>query len=477
MAVLGAASLWGIEAGLASAVFASLAYDFFFFPPFYSLEIDDWRNAFSLAIFGVACLVVSTLAERLRERARIARHREILAKRLHAMSRRIWMAGSVDSIARVAVTSIGVALGARTFLLIPKGDALGIIAAYPGSARLSEDELSEACRMESHRKPGNSGGNAQSRQSIFPIAHPQSEAVLIVSKTYRRIRQLPDRTRVVELFVGQVSAALERLALANEIQETRAAADAEKLRSAILTTISHDLKSPLAIILASASSLSGLRSDLDIETKQYLLDSILEEGQRLDQFIANLLDMSRLESKAVRPKNQLTELHDVVGSALRRANRPLSGHELVLQLPDGLPLLHLDPVLLEKVLFNVLENAAKYTPRGSRITVTAQENGEAVLLHIADEGPGIPEAQAEQLFEKFYRIETRDWKPAGTGLGLAICRGLLQAMGGSISVSNRSDREGAVFTMMLPAAPKNRNPPEALEPLGPTSELENTSHG
>jgi two-component system, OmpR family, sensor histidine kinase KdpD len=450
MAVLSVASLWGLEAGIASSVAGSLAYDFFFLPPFYSFDIDDWQNVLALLIFGFACGVVCLLAQRLRERARAARHREVLAKRLQAMIQRFFAATDMAAIAQSAVTSIGVALGAKAFLVLRTDNELEIVASHPKNARLSESEFAAANLLENYRRIGDPFGNKGLTCSLLPVAG-RSSTVLIVGETTRRFRRLPDRLRMMDLFAGQAAAAFERVTLATQIQMATIAAETEKLRSAVLTGISHDLKAPLSIILGSASGLITLKSSLSSDTTQDLLNSILEEGQRLDQFIANLLDMSRVESEEIRPKRQLVELEDVVCSALRRAERLLPRHRIVLRIPDDLPMLEIDPVLMEKVLFNVLENAAKYTPEGSIVTLSAVEQGHMIAVCISDEGPGIPEGQIAQLFQKFHRVETDNWKPAGTGLGLAICRGFLQAMGGSISASNRCDRQGAVFTIKLPA--------------------------
>ena len=456
MAVLSAASVWGLGAGIGASVAASLAYDFFFLPPFYSLDIDDWRNVLSLLIFGFACGIVCLLAQRLRERARAARHREVLAKRLQAMMQRFFTATDVGAIAHSAATSIGVALGSKAFLVLRSDDASEIVAAHPKNAVLSEAELDEISRLENYRRVGDPIGNDGLTCSLLPVAGGSKiSAVLIVGETTRRFRRLPDRLRLMDLFAGQAASAFERVMLATQIQEARIAAETEKLRSALLTAISHDLKTPLSIILGSASSLVTLKSSLSSDTTQDLLNSILQEGQRLDQFIANLLDMSRVESEEIRPKRQLVELEDIVASALHRAERLLSRHRIVLRIPQSLRLLELDPVLMEKVLFNVLENAAKYTPEGSKVTLSAAEQGNMISVCISDEGPGIPEDQMTQLFQKFHRIETGSWKPAGTGLGLAICRGFLQAMGGSISASNRRDGSGAVFTIKLPCVPQN----------------------
>jgi len=186
------------------------------------------------------------------------------------------------------------------------------------------------------------------------------------------------------------------------------------------------------------------------------LGTIQEEAQRLNRFIANLLDMTRLESGALAPNLELIDLGDVVGSVLRRA--PLEQHMIKLDLEPGLPMLQLDPVLLEQVLFNILDNAAKYAPPETSIALRAKKTGSTVTIQIADEGPGLPEEDRERVFDKFYRVRVADKKRAGTGLGLAIARGFMEAMGGTITAANRTDnpaegRTGAIFTLTLPIPP------------------------
>lgn len=221
-----------------------------------------------------------------------------------------------------------------------------------------------------------------------------------------------------------------------------------------MTSISHDLKSPLSLILGSASGLLALNGNIGEGDEKDLLNSIVEEGQRLDQFITNLLDMSKVETEAVRPKRQLVDLGEVLGSAMQRASRQLIKHRVVVDIHEHVPMLELDPALMERVLFNLLDNAAKYTPKGTTVTLSAYRTGDFIYIRIADEGSGLREDQLDHLFERFHRIETGQSKPPGTGLGLAICRGFLHAMGGSIYVSNRKDRKGLVFMIKLPLSSK-----------------------
>ena len=260
----------------------------------------------------------------------------------------------------------------------------------------------------------------------------------------------PDQRRLFDALTDQAALAIERVNLVENIDRARIAAETERLRSALLTSISHDLRTPLASILGSASSLKTYGASLDNAAQDELIGTIQEEAERLNRFIANLLDMTRLESGAIEPNADLVDLADVIGSALRRAAKVLAKHAVELDLGADMPMLKLDPVLFEQVLFNLLDNAAKYSPAGTQIRVEARRDGGRVCLRILDEGGGIPPADLERIFDKFYRVQAADRKRAGTGLGLAICRGFVEAMGGTIAAGNRETGHGAVFTILLP---------------------------
>jgi two-component system, OmpR family, sensor histidine kinase KdpD len=222
------------------------------------------------------------------------------------------------------------------------------------------------------------------------------------------------------------------------------------LRSALLTSISHDFKTPLASVLGAASTLKDLSNKLSDAEKADLLGTVIDESERLNRFIANLLDMTKLESGAVVPNASLQDVREIVGSALRRAAKILARHQIELELAADLPMLELDPVLFEQVLFNLLDNAGKYAPAGSTIRVHGWRENESIMLQILDEGEGIPPADLEHIFDKFYRAQKGDQVRAGTGLGLAISRGFVEALKGTIAAANRTDRSGAVFTIRLP---------------------------
>jgi two-component system sensor histidine kinase KdpD len=262
----------------------------------------------------------------------------------------------------------------------------------------------------------------------------------------------PDQRRLLDALSDQAALAIERINLVGDVDRTRLAAETERLRNALLTSISHDLRTPLASILGSATSLRTYRNSLDDKAQDELAGMIQEEAERLNRFIANLLDMTRLESGAVQSRNETVDIGDVVGSALQRAKTVLAEHKIKLELDAELPMAQGDPVLLEQVLFNILDNASKYSSAGTTITLTAHRDDDRVTLQIADEGPGLPNDAYERVFDKFYRVHAADSQRAGTGLGLAICRGFVEAMGGTITAANRTDGTGAIFTIVLPTA-------------------------
>jgi two-component system sensor histidine kinase KdpD len=286
----------------------------------------------------------------------------------------------------------------------------------------------------------------------------------------------PDERRLLDALADQTAVALERVRLAEDIDEARLMAETERLRSALLTSISHDLRTPLASILGSITSLRSYGRAYDEGTRDELMATIQDEAERLNRFVGNLLDMTRLESGALEPKRSLIDLADVVGTALQRSAKVLARHHVEIDLPADLPALDLDFVLFEQVMVNLHDNAAKYAPAGSLVMLRARRDGDQVVIEISDEGEGIPPADLERIFDKFYRVHAADRQRAGTGLGLAICRGFVEALGGRIVAANRADRRGGVLTITLPV-PTQRLDPVASLPVEPQAIHELASHG
>jgi two-component system sensor histidine kinase KdpD len=252
--------------------------------------------------------------------------------------------------------------------------------------------------------------------------------------------------------IDQTALAIERSELVERVDEAQVHVEADKLRVAMLTSLSHDLRTPLASILGAATSLLANRELYDAQQTGELLGTIRDEAERLDRFVGNLLDMSRLEAGVLGAKREVAEVGELVDIALKRLSRRLSGHRVVQTIPPDLPPVLVDPLLLEQALVNLLDNAAKYAALGSVIAITAMRADTRVLLEVEDEGPGIPTDALPHIFDKFYRAKASDRRVAGTGLGLAVARGFVEAFGGTLDAANRAGRSGAVLTLSLPSA-------------------------
>jgi two-component system sensor histidine kinase KdpD len=260
----------------------------------------------------------------------------------------------------------------------------------------------------------------------------------------------PDQRRLLDALIDQTALAIERVNLVDDLDQAKRRVEADRLRAALLTSVSHDLKTPLASIVGAAGALKDLSGALDDKAKAELVATIVEESERLNRFIANLLDMTRLESGAIKPSTALHDIGEIVGSVLERARKILANHRVEVDIAPDLPMLSVDPVLFEQALFNLLDNAAKYGSPETTVLIQSWQEGASVKLQVVDEGSGIPPAELDLIFDKFHRAEKQDQVRAGTGLGLAISRGFIEAMGGFITAANRVDRRGAVFTITLP---------------------------
>jgi two-component system, OmpR family, sensor histidine kinase KdpD len=458
-AILIAAVLHGLGPSLLACLAAVLAYNFFFLPPLYTFTITDPENVVALFFFAVVAVIASNLAARVRGQALAARLRARQTDDLYQFSRKLSVAVTLDDLLWATVHQIALMLKVRVVLLLPdhtpKSDAVGIAvrAGFPPEDMLDEADLAAArwCWEKNH-VAGRDSDTLPGAKWLFQPLRTGRGPLGVVGIVRDRPGPLltPEQQRLLDALADQAALAIERINLARDLHLARLQVETDRLRSALLTSISHDLRTPLASILGSATSLRSHHIVLDPPTREALLGTIIDESDRLNRFIGNLLDMTRLESGALKPNSGLTELSDVIGATLQRATKILADHRVQVDLPPDLPMLALDMVLFEQVLFNLLDNAAKHAPPGSLITLRASHDSNTVTLRIIDEGEGIPTADLERIFDKFYRAGGADRRRAGTGLGLAICRGFVEAMGGAITAQNRTDRPGAVFLITLP---------------------------
>jgi two-component system sensor histidine kinase KdpD len=452
--VLVAAARHGLVPSLWVSGLGVLAYNFFFLPPLYEFTISDPANVVALFFFGVVAIAASALAARTRSQTESARREARTTAELYAFSRKI--AGVIDlyDLLWIVVTHLARLLNAEVVILMPEGGTLESRAAFPPDSQLSDADLAAARWSWDAEHPTGRGTDTLpgGRWLFMPIRTSRAPIAVLGILSLKEGRELSAaERRLLEAVGNQAAIAIERVTLVADIDEARLGAERERLRSAMLTSVSHDLRTPLASIIGALSSLRSHAERYDPPTRDELLGTALSEAERLDRFVGNLLDMTRLDAGAIVPKREQVDAGDLVSTVLRRAAPLLKDRVVVPTVPADLPAMSLDFVLAEQVLFNILDNAAKYSEPGGRIEIDVRRSGERIEIVVRDEGPGIPQDAFGRLFEKFYRADG-DRRRAGTGLGLAIAKGFVEAQGGSLSARNRIDRSGAEFTISYPVA-------------------------
>lgn len=459
-AIVGIAVRFGLWPSLFTSVLSTLCYNFFFTDPYYTLLVARPTDIIAVVFFAIVAIVVSNVAARARIQAVAAMARARTTESLYTFSRKLAGIGTLDDVLWVTAYQTALMLKVRVVLLLPEKDAtIAVKAGYPPEDTLDEADLAAAnWAWENNRPAGRSADTLPGAQRLFLPMRTGRGAVGIVGIDSDKPGPLltPDQRRLLDALIDQAALAIERVHLVEDMDRVRRTVETDRLRSALLTSISHDLKTPLAAIMGAAGTLKDYAPALDEAAKADLLATVIDESERLNRFIANLLDMTRIESGAISTEPQLG-LHyvgDIVGSALKRAAKITAGHRMEVDIPPELPMLKLDPVLFEQVLFNLLDNAAKYAPADSTIGIQGLEEDGSVVLKVMDEGPGIPPQDLERVFDTFYRVGKSDRVRAGTGLGLSICKGFVEAMGGGISAENRADRSGAIFTIAMPVPPE-----------------------
>jgi two-component system sensor histidine kinase KdpD len=444
---------FGLLPSLFASVVSALCYNFFFLPPIYTFTIADPHNIAAFALFTLVAIIVSHVAARGRLQAVTAQTRVRTVESLYSFSRKLAGAGTLDDVLWATAFQTAMMLTVRVVLLLPDKGMLRVKSGYPPEDMLDDADLAAAkWSFENNRAAGRGSETLPGAKRLFLPMRTGRGAIGVIGidsdKTGSWLS--PDQRRLLDALADQGALAIERVQLVEDMDRVQRTAETERLRAALLTSISHDLKTPLASVLGSASTLRELGDKLTDSEKAELLSTVIEESERLNRFIANLLDMTRLESGAVTPKLAPHDLSEIIGSTLQRTSKILRDHPVRLDLATDVPMVSLDPVLFEQVLFNLLDNAAKYAAPGTTVSIRTWRDRDSVVLQVIDEGEGIPQGDLEHIFDKFYRVQKTDQVRPGTGLGLAISRGFVEAMNGTIVAANRPDRRGAVFTITLP---------------------------
>ena len=433
------------------AVVASLvgiaSFDFFFVHPFYTFSVSDVRYVLTFGVMLVVALVLGNLTGRIRSQAEAAREREQRTSALYGLSRELAAARDRDVVLAAALKSLRDTFAIDAAVLLP--DEAG---EWPSSVRRRTRWTigSGPWRSGASITPRRPAGGRPPCPAPAPCTCPSSRRARPSGSSGSRLAEPaefrdPARRRLLESLAGQTATALERLALAERSRESEVEVEAERLRTALLSSLSHDMRTPLASIEGAASTLLQ-DTEPAPAARRDLAATIVQESHRMGRLVANLLDMIRVEAGALQVQKEWQLLSDVAGVALLRTEDQLRGHPVSTAFPPDLPLVPMDEILLEQVFVNLLENAAKHTPAGTPVEVGATSQPGEVVAYVADRGPGLPPGEEELIFRKFHR---GGGGAGGIGLGLTICRGIVTAHGGRIWAENRAGG-GAIFKLALP---------------------------
>ena len=458
-----AAIMLGTKTGVATAFFAFLAYNFFFIPPIYTFVITDPQELFALIVFFAVALLTGSLSGRMREVADWSRRRATALLALNEFAGLLTGARTQAAILEALASQVAATVQGSAAVLIANGDVLAVSHTLPPGVKLTSADLQAANRAlrSGIDVPAAAAGWPGPTYEFRPLQTARG-VIAVVGFTpangQRAIAQQDEAA--LQTILRHAAIAIDRIQFEAQGAAARDDAEREHIRSALLASLSHDLRTPLASILGAVTSLRQLGDDMPSETRTDLLLAIEEETGRLSQFVVNLLDLTRLETEALDLQRDWLDVADVAQVATGRARQLFGGREIVLSTQADVPLVRGDAMLFEHVLINLLDNAVKYSAAGTSIWLSVTMGPRSVLLSVTDQGHGIAPEHIEAVFEKFYRARAGDRDTQGTGLGLTICKRVVEQMGGTIRAESPVDgRHGTRISITLPVAGVNEHPP------------------
>jgi two-component system sensor histidine kinase KdpD len=447
--VLAAASLYGMRTGVFTGVISALAYNFFFLPPLYTFTIQDPENVLTVIVFIAVAIVTSQLAARVRVQANLAERSSGQNAALASFARTLAGVSNRQELGQTLCGEVSGQFEVNTVLLLPEiGGTLELASAVPPDSNLGPIDIAAAEWALNHKEPtGRGSGTLAASEWLFQPLQSSGQALGVLGVAKKDVGEpiRPDRLPFLMSYIDQAGLALERIALADEMTTVAQLRERDRLRGALLSSVSHDLRTPLTTIIAAVNELKKSKKGADIT----LVNDIESESERLSRFVSNMLDMVRVEAGGLQLNLQPVDLTEAVASAADDLKRELKGHPIKLVVPPDLPLVRVDPQLFHQCLVNLLENAGKYAGAGTPITVTGERERDGITLSVVDRGPGLPAGEEGRVFETFVRLEGSDRK-GGTGLGLAIVKGFAEAMGLKVMAGNNDDTSGAWFTIRFP---------------------------
>ncbi|MBN2429018.1 MAG: sensor histidine kinase KdpD [Deltaproteobacteria bacterium] len=428
-------------------------FDFFFVPPFHTFAVHDPAYIVTFGVMFVVAHVISRLTYRVKDQADAALQRERRTAALYSLSRDLVHERSLPDVARIAKKHISEALSYRTKILFP-GPSRHLIPLDPCSDETQLDDVEQRAADWAFQNCKSAGSgtdtHSQAKGLFLPLlAASGPVGVIGLWKDGLFARLSSEQMRLLNSLADQTAQALERVQLAEEAQKALLLAEREQLRNTLLSSVSHDLRTPLAVITGAGTTLLRNESLLDEENRRDLVQTIVEEADHLNRLIRNIMDMMRLEAGGISVTREWQSLEEIVGGVINRMTGQFEDHNLEIDLPSDLPLIPCDGLLIAQVLRNLLENAVKHTPPQTPLVLSGSKGEKEVVISIADQGKGIPAEDVERIFEKFVRGKNTR---GGAGLGLAICKGIVAAHGGRIWAENQAEG-GAVFSFTLPVEP------------------------
>ncbi|MDA8429730.1 MAG: sensor histidine kinase KdpD [Geobacteraceae bacterium] len=439
LAVVVAAVRLNRKAAIATSFLGVLAFDFFFIPPRMTFVVADTQYLLTFLGLFVVGVVISTLVARSRERAEVMRAREVQTASLYYLSRDLAASVDITAVLKAVLRNVEEALGARVVILLPEGERLDILAASEGLLLDMKEQAVADWVFRNNHPAGRATDTLVSAALIYlPLQTPASVlGVMGVRLLSEHEYHSQENRRLMDAFATQAAMAMERIQLARQAEQAQILQARENLERALLNSISHDLRSPLSTVTGVLTSLKEEGSHLGEHARQELLETACSEADRLNRFVGNLLDMTRIEAGAVKLNLEPCDVQELIGCALAVLETRSDTRKVSFKMPPVMPLIPMDLVLMIQVLVNLLDNSLKYSPPGSPIEITATTDTAWLLLEVADRGPGVPEQDLKRVFDKFYRIPVPEGA-GGTGLGLSICKGIVEAHGGRIAAENRT---------------------------------------
>lgn len=453
--VLGIAVTCGRGPSILATVLGVFVFDIGFVPPAGTLAVTDTQYLLTFLVMLTTGLVVSELAARVRAQTESARRRERTTAALYILSRELTNLPTTETVAQKARQIISEAIDADVWIVLPAASGRYVAAdPRPEGSPPARDEGVVRWVYE-HQRPAGRGTDTLpgGESTFFPLLGTDGIVGVLGVRPHHPNDSPPSQQgRLLQAFVGQVAGAIERCGLAVQAEKIRLEMETERLRNALLSAVSHDLRTPLATITGAAGILVD-GSGVPEATRQDLASSILDEADRLNRLVANLLDLTRLEAGAIALQRELQPLEEVIETSLARLERQLRDHPVVTHLAKDLPPIAIDGILVQQVLVNLLDNASKFAPAGTPLELSAFAERGDLVVEVSDRGPGIPPGEEERIFAKFYRAGEIHQSQRGSGIGLAICRGIVELHGGRISARNRPGG-GAIFRLTIPLPPE-----------------------